>query len=116
MTWIMVKLRMLGPAVAKFIGELKVSQSAGERLAAVAIMQIEPDEADIPWLTERFRIEQPFIFFQAAVALQSVARSGVSGKVTEAVDAAKTALDLVKGFTGTPDQSTLNILTSIVGS
>lgn len=114
MTQVLIKMRTLGPAVDKFLAELKSSASPGNRLAAIAIMQIEPDKADISWLLERFKGEQPFIFFHAAVALQSVARSGSEDGATKAIQAARTALDIVQAFKGMPDRGTVNILEAII--
>ena len=77
MTRVFVKMRTLGPSVVSFVDDLKRSRSAGERLFAIAIMQIEPDVADIDWLEKRFQSERPFVFFHAANALRVVAHAAI---------------------------------------
>jgi hypothetical protein len=47
MTQIVVKMRAIGPSVSATIEVFKGSGSAGSRLAAVAMMQMEPVKADI---------------------------------------------------------------------
>lgn len=70
MTQVFIKMRTLGPAVSDWIEDMKTSTVSGNRLWAIAIMQIDPDKADLNWLVERFRDETPFLFFHAANALR----------------------------------------------
>ena len=50
------------------------SESAGERLVAVAILQDAPDPVWVTWLGERLAAEMAFVGYHAAVALRSAAR------------------------------------------
>jgi hypothetical protein len=114
MTEVLLKMRTLGPAVAGFLPELKASTSPGKRLAAVAIMQLEPDKADIRWLLGRFTQDKPFIFYHAAVALDKIAQQGDEARRAEAREAAKTALRTLEGFEGgQKDANSIAILARI---
>jgi hypothetical protein len=55
--------------------ELTVSPSPGERLAAVAALQVVPEPAYIDFLGERVRTEKPFVGYQAALALLVAVRT-----------------------------------------
>lgn len=116
MTRVLVKMRTLGPSVVSFVEDLKRSRSAGERLFAIAIMQIDPDVADIDWLEQRFRSERPFVFFHAANALRVVAQAGDPQRASLARIAAARALERVKGFGAGPDRDTTRVLESILTS
>lgn len=116
MTRVFVKMRTLGPSVVSFVDALERSRSAGERLFAVAIMQIEPDVADIDWLEKRFRSERPFLFFHAANALRVVAHAPDPQRSALARAAAARALEKVTGFGLGPDRDTVRVLKSIVDS
>ena len=114
MTQTFVKMRTLGPAVADWIEEMKASAVAGNRLLAIAIMQIDPDKADIDWLVERFETEKPFVFFHAANALRIVATSSFSTRANAARAAAEQALERINGFQGPRDSDTIRVLSAIV--
>lgn len=116
MTRVFVKMRTLGPSVVSFVDDLKRSRSAGERLFAIAIMQIEPDVADIDWLEKRFQSERPFVFFHAANALRVVAQAGDPQRASLARAVAARALQKVRGFGAGPDRDTTRVLESIVAS
>lgn len=109
------KMRALGPSVAILLDELKASESVGNRLFAIAIMQMEPAKADIEWLLARFHSETPFIFFNAATALRGVSRQDNTLKRKDAVEAEKKARDIVNNFPGVPDATTISVLDEIVG-
>lgn len=114
MTRIIVKMRALGPAASVRLEAYKTSGSAGSRLAAIAIMQMAPHCGDVAWLLERFRVETPFLFYHAALALTNVANTEPEIKKSEAIRAAWAALDIVKSFTGSPDRETIIVLESLV--
>lgn len=116
MTQTFVKMRTLGPAVADWIEDMKASAVAGNRLLAVAIMQIAPDKADVEWLAERFDVEKPFVFFHAANALRIVAMSSLSTRADAAREAAQRALEKIQSFNGPKDADTIRVLTSILES
>lgn len=109
---VLVRLRTLAPTVAHFLDELKQSAAAGKRLAAVAIMQVDPELADIDWIVDRFRHDDPFLFFQAGTILRSVAnlRAGTDPTV---VEAAQKGLSILHAFNGVPDRNTIDLLESI---
>jgi hypothetical protein len=113
MNRIMAQMRVIGPSVSVLLDDLKNSQSAGERLAAIAIMQMEPKRADLKWLELRFGNESPFIFYQVALLLQTLSQARPDLKLS-VIDVAERACDIVKGFSGIPDLSTLDVLKSII--
>jgi hypothetical protein len=115
MTEILVKMRALGPSVIDRLGAYKSSGSAGSRLAAIAAMQMLPDYADVGWLVERFRDDQPFLFYHAALALNNSANAASGDGRKEIVDAARRAKEILMKFNGTPDQNALSVLDSILG-
>lgn len=69
------KMRTFGPVGHRLLPELSASESPGQRLAAVAILQATPDPAYISWLGRRFQEERPFVAYQAAVALLEAVRA-----------------------------------------
>jgi hypothetical protein len=74
------------------LAELEQSSSAGERLAAVAILNAFPQADQLEWLAQRLdnpSVEAPFVGYQAAVALGQAARS----LSTEDLPALTTALN-----------------------
>jgi hypothetical protein len=68
-----IKTRMgaLSLSIYPLLPELMVSPSAGERLAAVAALQGKPSPEPkyLTWLADRVGVEQPFVGYQASVAL-----------------------------------------------
>ena len=117
MTRVVVKMRALAPTLVAHIGSYKSSGSPGSRLAAIAMMQMDPNAADIEWLAERFNVENPFIFYHAALALQNLATGGLSNiEWDQLFGAAQRSLDAIKAFPGVPDQSTIEVLESLISS
>ena len=114
LTRILVQMRALGPSLSKLIETYKASGSPGTRLAAVAMMQMEPDKADLRWLVDRFSMENPFIFYHAALALQNAANGQPDEKFLLVKEAAERALSMVKSFNGEPDRSTIEVLEAVV--
>ena len=60
------------------LGEFERSASPGIRLAAIAILQMFPHAEHLNWLAERLDnpgVEQPFVGYQAAVALLEATRA-----------------------------------------
>jgi hypothetical protein len=57
--------------VSPLFSELQSSQSAGQRLGAIAILHMLPNPDHLDWLAERLdpRAERPFIGYQAAAGL-----------------------------------------------
>lgn len=116
MTKILVKMRALAPSTSDRIDVYKSSGSAGRRLAAIAMMQMEPEKADIEWLLERFKKESPFIFYHAALALTNAASSRSGASRDEVIATAAGALRLVEAFEGQPDSETIEVLRSLTTS
>ena len=114
MARIVVQMRGLSQSVSDMIDVYKSSGSAGSRLAAVVMMQMEPQNADIGWLKERFGIESPFVFYHAALALQNVVNSLPIQERQLGVMAARDALEVVNSFDGAPDGHTIMVLEALV--
>ncbi|MGF6655354.1 hypothetical protein OKW34_005944 [Paraburkholderia youngii] len=81
------------PVATKALETLKASRSAGERLAAVAILRAFPRAEEIDWLTERLNpdVETPFVGYQAATSIAQAVRSlpaEVDVKLEHAIDRA----------------------------
>jgi hypothetical protein len=89
---VVTKLRSLAVAGYFLRHQLRSSSNAGERLAAIAMLQVKPDPDAIAWLAERFPPhERPFVAYHAAVAL----RAAVQGLSTEHLGALRAALTRV---------------------
>jgi hypothetical protein len=117
MTRVVVKMRSLAPTLVDYLDVYKGSGSPGSRLAAIAMMQIVPRVADINWLRDRFSLEQPFVFYHAALALQNVANITGSTKDKELLrEVAQGALAKIMSFDGVPDQETIEVLESLMSS
>lgn len=113
MTQILVRMRILGPSMSKYMANYMSSGAAGSRLAAIAMMQIQPEKADLGWLARRFKEEAPFVFYHAALALQNVANS-VPSRLNQVKMVAASALDAVRSFEGEPDQETIYVLEALL--
>jgi hypothetical protein len=87
MEFVFAKMRTLALAAHPLLDELKRSSSPGERLVAVAILQVHPDPPSLDWLAQRVCEEKPFIGYHAAVALLHAAR-GLDTQYREKVQAA----------------------------
>lgn len=117
MTRVLVKMRALAPALIEHIAPYKGSGSAGSRLAAVAMMQMSPKVADVAWLAERFSIDQPFVFYHAALALQNLAIDKIaSAEKRRLIEAAYKGVTTLKAFEGGPDHSTIGVLENLIST
>lgn len=86
------KMKLLGLSIEQLMPELTASESAGQRLVAIASLQIAPRAAHIPWLGKRFEGESRFVMYQAAVALLAAVRKLVleqRAALSAALDAAQ---------------------------
>jgi hypothetical protein len=115
MTQTFVKMRALGRAVSQLLDEMKVSSSAGHRLFAVAVMQMNPDKIDLGWLLRRFQEDMPFVFFHAANAIRIASESADAKVAADARSTAQAALRAVESFSGPKDENTVRVLTSVLG-
>ncbi len=114
MTDILIKMRALSPAVSSKIMAYKISGSPGSRLAAIAMMQMDPSLGDIKWLEERFHSENPFIFYHAALALKNMTIYADQDVRRDVADVAVRVRSVIEGFEyGVPDPDTIEVLSSI---
>jgi hypothetical protein len=72
---VVIKMRALARAAYDLLPELADSESSGERLAAIAILQVRPNPDYLDWLAKRVTEERPFIGYQAAEALRAAVRN-----------------------------------------
>ncbi|SED46358.1 TIR domain-containing protein [Burkholderia sp. WP9] len=70
MEQIFQRMRSIALSSYPLLCELVNSPSPGERLAAVAILQLFSDEQSFPFLINLIRLEKPFVGYQAAKALR----------------------------------------------
>ncbi len=92
---IVTKMRTLAFAAYPLLDQLANSPSPGERLAAVAILEVKANPAYFKWLADRFSIERPFVSYHAAVALSVAARTldkSYREQTRQAIHAAREAL------------------------
>jgi hypothetical protein len=97
----------LASGVRPLLSELQASSSAGERLAAIAILNAFPDVEHLPWLAERLdnpETERPFVGYQAAMALAQAARSLPADDHAELDAALDRALELARKLPDDPDR------------
>jgi len=68
-----IVLRMQGLAKQAYgiLPDLVAGMSDGEKLAAIAFLQVIPDKSYIPWLAETFDKGTRFVMYHAAVALRN---------------------------------------------
>jgi hypothetical protein len=110
-------MRSLAPSLLDFLDTYKGSGSAGSRLAAIAMMQMDPQVADLEWLKDRFSTEHPFVFYHAALALQNVANiCDTPAKKKHLRQVVQQALSKIRAFVGTPDQGTIEVLDMLLSS
>lgn len=112
MNAVVAKMRTLALAADLFLDEwMNAGNSPGLRLAAICILQMKPEMRAVPWLVERVRAEQPFVFFHASVALlNTVRRFGASERVALGA-ALRSALGQVQSFGEKADANTVRLLT-----
>jgi hypothetical protein len=92
---IATKMRSLALSAYSLVQELAQSNSPGQRLAAVSILQAIPTPEYFFWLAERPKEETPFITYHAAVALLNAVRTldaSYYEKLNEAIETAKKGL------------------------
>lgn len=103
MEQIMTSMRNLATASYPLLHELAASPSPGERLAAVAILQVFASESLLPFLVGLVKSEKPFVCFHALKALRFAVNSldpTSYDALTRAVEEAKAALQQVHPAVG----------------
>ncbi len=111
MNAVVAKMRALALAADLFLDEFMAADSPGRRLAAICILQLKPEMRALPWLTDRMRQEQPFVFFHAAVALLNTARRFSLTDQSALSAALRSALAQVQSFGPKADVNTVRLLT-----
>jgi Domain of unknown function (DUF4062) len=82
------RMRSLALPAYPLLADLVGSESPGQRLAAISILEGIPTPAYLPWLADRVASETPFVAYHAIVALLNAARnlrSSNSKDVEEAI-------------------------------
>ncbi len=112
MNGVVAKMRTLALAADFLLDELmNAAGSPGRRLAAICILQLKPEMRTVPWLAERMRVEQPFVFFHASVALLNAVRRFGAAERKPLDTALHAALAQVQGFGEHADANTIRALT-----
>jgi serralysin len=81
----------------ELVARLAVSSEAGERLAAVVVLQASPNATWLAWLGDRLADEKPFVGYQAAIALRNAAEYLPADDLVEIEAAISKARDVVRG-------------------
>jgi hypothetical protein len=76
MTDVMVRMRVLALAGYPELPRFADSASPGNRLVAVAMLQVQPDPAYFSWLLDRISLEKPFIAYNAIEAFRRATEFG----------------------------------------
>jgi hypothetical protein len=105
-------MRTLAIAGKALRTELTRSDSVGRRLAAICMLQVEPRPRYFKWLIARVKTEtQPFVFYQAAVAILEMVRKKFYINPDDARSEIRSALNVISSFQGgQPDQNTIDAL------
>jgi hypothetical protein len=104
------KMRTLALASYSILDDLVKSSTAGERLAAIAFLEVKPKLEYVDWLAARVGTEKPFVGYHAALALRFAARTfGASDydRVSKAIRDAKSALQTAPGYRPGTDRETV---------
>lgn len=111
MNEIAAKMRALGLAARPLLQGLKSGFTAGETLAAICVLQVAPESGSFDWLIQKIKTEkQPFIFFQAALAVLELVRREAYSDKAAAKAAIEDAREQIGRFPGVPDKNTLDVL------
>jgi hypothetical protein len=105
-------MRALALAGLPLRTQLTRSDSIGKRLAAICMLQVEPRPRYFRWLIEVVKTEtQPFVFYQAAVAILELVKKRLYVNVDETRSEISDAVRVISSFTGgKPDQNTIDVL------
>jgi TIR domain/HEAT repeats len=110
MEQIFEKMRVLATASYPLLDELAGSPSPGERLAAVAILQVFAAEQTLPFLVKLVGSEKPFVGYHAIKALHFAVGASdphVYPQLLEAIRGAQASLDSAGVAFGTDRQTML---------
>lgn len=112
MNRIVTKMRAIAGKAGPLLPEFVVSDSAGLRLAAIAVLQVAPEGSYARWLGERPAVETPFVFYQASVALLQMASNPALRGNPQLRAAIHSALETIHRVGGPPDKNTVSVLTA----
>ena len=110
MNAVVAKMRTLALAADLYLDEWMTADTPGRRLAAICILQMKPELRTVPWLVERMRAEQPFVFFHASVALLNAVRRFGPSERAALGPALRDALAAVQKFGEKADSNTVRSL------
>ncbi|CAM3685915.1 hypothetical protein CWM58_04005 [Klebsiella sp. H-Nf2] len=116
MSSITAGMRRLGFAAKYFLPQLTVSNSPGERLAAVCILQMEFDPNYITWLANRLFEEPAFCGYQAASVLSARMALVGSQEKTDIRNAVKNARQIMTARNTAPDAGRDALIDKIIAS
>ena len=110
MTGVFSRMKIMAPKVQGSLSALQQSRSAGERLMAIAILDMFPEASHLGWLAERLNPEheKPFVAYHAAVALLEAVTHLPSEDCAKLEAALAEAKKLALRLEGDPDR--LNVL------
>lgn len=109
---VMAKMRALGRAICPLRHELMVSPSPGQRLAAIAALQVSPDYEALDWLASRLtKDERPFVSYHAAVALVTAAKDPLARSNLAALHAVRMKVEAIEPNLP-PDSDRMHMLRS----
>jgi len=114
------RMRALALASYSLLDELVKGRTAGERLAAIAFLEVKPKIDYLEWLAQRVAVDQSFVGYHAALALRVATRYfGLTDydRVSKALAAALTGLKTAPGYrTGTDREAVLNDAETLLAS
>lgn len=113
MNKVVSQMRALAISCVPYWKDYADSERPGDRLAAVVIVQMSPDPKYADWLGDRFKVDRPFVFYHAALALQNMADQCWTEGRDKIKAVVKKALAQVLSFQGEADRKTVDILQSI---
>jgi hypothetical protein len=97
MEGVVSRLKTLALAGYPLLARYAAAETPGERLVAIAMLEVVPDAGFVSWLAERFEVEaQPFVQYHAGLALLAAGRGlGVADRpqIKAAVQRAMTTLN-----------------------
>ncbi len=104
------RMKIMAPKVQGSLSAFQQSSSAGERLMAIAVLDMFPESNHLAWLAERMDPEQekPFVAYHAAVALLDAVTNLPSEDCAKLEAALAEAKKLALRLEGDPDR--LNVL------
>ena len=97
MEYVTTKMKTESPKIIPYLAGLTKSNSPGERLAAIATLQKEPDLKYLDWLADRVGdTEAPFIGYAASVGLYISAKTFCKSHKDEIAKAIDKAIDKIE--------------------